>query len=142
MWIAGLAMFVGLLMSPNGWAWWMDVHSVQGREMDGLVYYSVNGVKLTLNDPQSFAGSKPRERTVYFLSSDPADGALSNTGNQLLDWGLTAGPGAIGLVLLAAGFAKRQRRNRPGVDESAQSFGHGIPSEMIRALTPRNNPKA
>lgn len=132
-------MFIALLLTPNGWGWWMDVHSVQGRELDGLVYYSVKGVNFTLNDPQTFPGSKPRQRIVFYLSSQPSSGSLHNTANEVIDWGLTAGPGAVGFVLLATGFAKRHRRKSSlSASDPADSFGHGIPSGTIRAIVSRD----
>jgi hypothetical protein len=137
--MVGLAMFIGVLMSPAEWGWWVDAHSAQGREVDGLVYYSVNGMHYTVADPLSFVGSKPRGRTVYYLGSQPSDGSLHNIGNELLDWSLTAGPGAIGLVLLATGFAPRYRLNGMAGDRDLRdSFGHGIPSETIRDIVSRN----
>ena len=92
LWMVGLAMLVAILLSPNGWGWWMDVHSVQGHEIDGVVSYTVNGANYSVSDPQSFPGSRPRQRTVYYLSSQPSTSSLHNTGNEVFDWGLTAGP--------------------------------------------------
>ena len=138
-WLIGLAWFVSILMSVNGVNWWLNVRSVQGREMDGLVYYSAQGSNYTVNDPQSFAGAKPRTRTVYYISSQPGNGSLSNTGNEVLDWSLTAGPGAIGLLLLGAGFVKRyQRSRRSRTDSRTGSFGDGIPDDTIQQLLGRN----
>ncbi len=138
-WLVGLVWFSTILMSSNGVNWWLNTHSVRGRETDGLVYYSVGGVHYTLNDPQSFPGSRPRTVTAYYLPSDPGDATLHNTATQVLDWGLTVGPGALGLGLFAAGFVKRRGRSRrPELGERADSFGHGIPAETIRALMPPN----
>jgi hypothetical protein len=138
-WIAGLAMLISILMSPNGWAWWMDVHSVQGREIDGLVYYTVNGVNYSVNDPQSFAGSQPHHRAVYYLTSQPSNASLHNTGNEAFDWGLTAGPGVLGAILVAAGFAQRARYKRVAKSRDTDgSFGNGIPSETIKEIVERN----
>jgi len=134
-WLVGVVMLSAILMSPNGWQWWMDVHSVTGQEQDGLVYYSVNGARHSINDPNSFAGSRPAERTVYYLASDPGAGSLHNTANEALDWGITAGPGALGLALLARGFIKRRRiRETAQEADLPDSYGHGIPSETIKAI--------
>jgi hypothetical protein len=137
--MVGLAMLGAILMSPNGREWWMDVHSVHGREIDGLVYYTVNGVNYTVSDPQSVASSRPHERTVYFLSTQPSDGSLHNTENQVVDWASTVGPGAVGAIFLAGGFLRRTRhQKRARLLDPHRSFGHGIPSETIHALLERN----
>lgn len=137
--LVGLLMLVTIIMTPDGWAWWMDVHSVQGRQIDGLVYYSVDGVNYTVNDPQVPPGGRPQQTTVYYVSSQPSDGSLNNTGTQLVDWGSTAGPGAAGLILLATGLVRSWRGRRPAGSHGAQeSFGHGIPSETIKAIMDRN----
>lgn len=138
-WLVGLAWFVSILMSTDGVNWWLNARSVQGRELDGLVYYSVQGSNYTVNDPQTFAGAKPRTRTVYYLSSQPGNGSLSNTGNEVLDWSLTAGPGAIGVLLLGAGFVKRYERSRRSPsDGRSDSFGNGIPEETIQQMLGRS----
>ncbi len=138
-WLIGLIWFLTIVMSNNGLDWWLNVSSVQGRDMGGLVYYSVDGVNHTVNDPQSFPGSPTRTRTVYYLPSNPGDATLSNTASQILDWGLTAGPGAIGLGLFATGFAKRRRRStRAGAQDEPDSFGNGIPTETIKEIVARN----
>jgi hypothetical protein len=137
-WIVGLVFVVAILLSPNGWGWWLDVHSVQGSEVDGLVYYSVHGANFTLSDPKSLGGGPRRQRTVYYLSSQPSDGSLSNTSTEVLDWGLTVGFGAAGLALLAVGFAMRARRNRLAKLRNPDSFGQGIPSDTIKAILDRN----
>lgn len=140
-WLVGLVMLGGILLTPNGWGWWLDVHSVQGHEIDGIVYYVVNGASYTLNDPQSFPGDRPRSKTVYYLPSQPDNASLHNTGNEVIDWGLTVGPGALGAVLLASGFAKRARRNKSAQSrDERNSFGQGIPAETIRALIQRDHP--
>lgn len=137
--LVGLAMLAGIIMSPNGWAWWMDVHSVQGREIDGLVYYRVDAVNYTLDDPVAGPGGRPQHRTVYYLSSQPSDGSLHNTGTQVLDWGATAGPGLLGLILLATGLARHTRDQSARRSHDRQgSFGQGIPSETIKAIVDRN----
>jgi hypothetical protein len=138
-WMVGLVMLIAILLSPNGWGWWMDVHSVQGREINGLVFYTINGANYSVNDPQSFPGGRPHQRTVYYLSSQPSNGSLHNTGNEVIDWGLTAGPGVAGAILLATGFATRARRNRLAKSRHVHdSFGQGIPSETIKAIVERN----
>lgn len=137
-WLAGLAMFCAILMSPNGRQWWLDVHAVQGRETGGLVYYSVGGTNYTLDDPNAFAGSATRERTVYYLQSDPGGGALHNSANEILDWGLTAGPGALGVALLVTGFARRGRQRKRVAGDAPDAFGQGIPAETIQAIVRRN----
>ena len=138
-WLVGLVWFTTILMSSNGLNWWLHSRSVQGRETDGLVYYSVAGVRYTLNDPQTFPGARPRIVTAYYLPSDPGDATLHNTATQILDWGLTVGPGATGAGLFAAGFVKRQKRSRQtGLGDRADTFGHGLPAETIRALIPRS----
>lgn len=142
-WLVGVVMLMAILMSPNGWAWWMDTHSTRGHETGGLVYYNVDGVNYTINDPNSFAGSQSRERTVYYLSSDPSNGSLNNTGNEVIDWGLTAGPGGAGAVLLLLGFARRARRTRRVSSRDPHgSFGDGIPSATIRAIVEQNKPRS
>lgn len=137
--LVGLAMLVSILMSPNGWGWWMEVHSVQGHEAGGLVYYRVDGANYTLDDPEAAPGGRPQQRTVYYLSSQPSDGSLNNTGTQVLDWGSTAGPGAVGLLLLATGLVRHARARRARTSQDGQdSFGQGIPPETIRAIMDRN----
>ncbi len=137
--LAGLLMLAAIIMSPDGWAWWVDVHSVQGRETNGLVYYSVDGVNYTVNDPQASPGGPPQQRTVYYLSSQPSDGSLHNAGNEVVDWGSTAGPGAVGLILLATGLVRNSRgRRRAKSYDARESFGHGIPSETVKAIVDRN----
>ncbi|HET6964867.1 MAG TPA: hypothetical protein VFH58_08845 [Acidimicrobiales bacterium] len=137
--LVGLAMLASILMSPNGWAWWMDVHSVQGREVGGLVYYRVDGVSYTLDDAGAAPGGGPHQRTVYYLSAQPSDGALNNVGTQVLDWGSTAGPGAVGLLLLATGLVRHARARRARTSQDGQdTFGQGIPPETVRAIVDRN----
>jgi hypothetical protein len=139
LWMVGLAMLVAILLSPNGWGWWMDVHSVQGHEIDGVVSYTVNGANYSVSDPQSFPGSRPRQRTVYYLSSQPSTSSLHNTGNEVFDWGLTAGPAVAGTILVAVGFAARARRHRLAKSRDVHnSFGQGIPSETINEIVGRN----
>lgn len=138
-WGIGLIWFLTIVMSAGGLDWWVNVHSVQGREQDGLVYYSVDGTKYTANDPQAYPGSKPQPRTVYYLPSQPSDGTLHNTADQVLDWGLTAGPGALGLGLFMVGWAKRYNRSRrTTASDRPGSFGHGLPPETVRALLARS----
>ena len=138
-WLIGLVGFLTIWMSADGLDWWLNVHSVQGREQDGLVYYSVNGTNYSANDPGTFAGGAPHPRTVYYLASQPGDGTVNNTPTQILDWGLTVGPGAIGLVLFVIGFAKRRQRSRREANADGRgSFGQGIPPETIRALMKRD----
>jgi hypothetical protein len=140
LWLLAAAMLGGILLSPHGWQWWMDVHSVQGHEKDGLVYYSVRGANYSLNDPHSFSGSTPTTRTVYFLASDPGSGSLHNTLNQVIDWGSTVGPAAIGSALLVTGFVQRSRRRRAAAARDlTESFGYGISSETVRSILARNS---
>lgn len=138
-WLVGFIWFLSIVMSADGLSWWLNVHTVQGQEQDGLVYYSVGGTRYTVDDPQSFPGSKPRTMTVYYLPSQPNDATLHNTANQVIDWSLTAAPGVLGLGLFVVGFAKRSGRSRrANASALPDSFGSGIPSETIRALLARD----
>jgi hypothetical protein len=138
-WFVGLAMLISILMTPNGWGWWHDAHSTQGRESGGIVEYTVNGINYSVDDVQASPNSPLRRRTVYYLSSQPSNGSLHTTFNEVLDWTLTAGPGALGAILLTTGFARRARyRKRTQSRDSHGSFGQGIPSGTIRALIERN----
>ena len=114
LWVIGLALFGSILISPHGWQWWMDVRSVQGHEQDGIVYYSVGGAHQTIADQNS---DRSGPATVYFLASDPSDGSLHNTANQVIDWSATTGPVAVGTALMVAGLVKRRRRRLARADD-------------------------
>lgn len=132
-------MLMAILLSPSGRGWWLDVQSVQGHEIDGLVFYTVDGSNYSVNDPQWLTGEAPRQRTVYYVPTQPSDGSLENTANQVLDWGSTIGPGVIGATLLAAGFVRRSRlRRRAASLDPHHSFGHGLPPATVKALLERN----
>jgi hypothetical protein len=138
-WIVGLAMLLSIILTPNGWGWWMNFQSVKGREIGGLVYYSVNGMKFSVDDLGAPPGSPPHPRTVYYLRSDPSTGSLHVAANEAVDWGSTAGPGLSGAILISAGFARRARhRELARSRDSHDSFGQGIPSGTVRALLDRN----
>lgn len=138
-WLLGLVWFIAILMSTNGVDWWLNVQTARGHELDGLVYYSVDGSRYTVDDPQAFAGSGSRWRAVYYLASQPADGVLHNTATEALDWGGTAGPGAIGLALFGIGFVRRKQRSlRARTADPSGSFGHGIPDQTIKEILARD----
>jgi hypothetical protein len=133
--LAGSAMLLAILLSPHGWQWWLDAHQVHGREQAGTVYYSFEGRNGTVDDVHS--ETRTGLRDVYVIAADPYHGALVNAPTVLLDWSVTAGPGVIGVVLLAYGFIRRSRiRNRQRAVEliGAEQHGYAIPTEVIRNI--------
>lgn len=134
--------FLGsILLTPHGWQWWVDAKTVPGHEEGGLVYYSFQGSRYTISDPDpNSTASGPR--TVYVIAADPSSGRLSNDGTVILDWSLTAGPAAIGVGLAVTGFAKRRSRRRPRTPVADDTFGRGLPSEVVRHITATNQPRA
>lgn len=140
-WLAGLAMLCSILMTPDGWGWWMDVHATPGHEADGIVYYDVAGNHYTVTDPQWLSGSAPHARAVYYLADEPGGGSLHDVGTKVIDWSATAGPGVVGAAFVAAGFRKRTRRKRlSDSQDRRESFGYGIPADTISAILGRDAP--
>ena len=134
-WVAGFALFVSILLSSSGLQWWLDVHSVRGYEQGGLAIYSVGGKSYAADDVNSY---RTGPVTVYYIPSDPSKGSVHDA-TQAIDWAVTGGPGALGVVLLSIGVLRRgrQRKKQAAADPNA-NFGHGIPAETMSALLERN----
>jgi len=133
----GLLMLGSILLSPNGWQWWLDAKAVRGHEQDGIVSYSFEGQNWSIDDPHSLSRTGPR--TVYVIAVDPGDGALVNTPTAILDWTLTTGPGVLGIGLVVIGFLRRSRtrhRQMSYDQDASDTYGHGIPSTVIHRTTP------
>jgi hypothetical protein len=121
--VLGTVFVASILLSPGGWEWWLDARAVHGTETGGVVSYSYGGRTYSLDHAGSNGGGP---RTVYLIPSDPAHGTLSETPTLLLDWGLTAGPYALAVALVAFGVAKRRRRDRELREGDLDSFGRGL----------------
>ena len=122
-----------ILLSPDGWQWWLTAKTVHGSEQDGLVYYTYGGSNYAVSDPNSL---RTGSRTVYVISSNPSAGALSDAGT-ILDWTVTAGPVVVAAGFVAWGFRRRSQINRRhaarqnGVEGTS---GGGLDSETVRRL--------
>lgn len=133
--LLGLAMLFAVLLSPNGWQWWLDAHQVQGHESDGVVTYSYQAQNWTVDDSRSPTRSGPR--TVYVIANAPYAGALVNTPTVILDWATVGGSGLLGAGLLALGFIRRSgmRRRQLEVEQGGFSpHGYAIPTSVIRGI--------
>jgi len=132
--VVGVVFLVLLLLSPDGWQWWMDVKTVHGQEQSGVVSYSYRGLHYTVDDVGSLRSGP---RLVYLIPSDPADGALKVRANQIFDWSITAGPLLIAVAFVSAGFVHKSR-NRRRLDAARSSsqgaYGLGLDEETIRRL--------
>ncbi len=130
--LVAFAFLGSILLTPHGWQWWLDAKTVPGHEQGGLVYYSYQGANYAIPDPHPHGGGP---RTVYLIAADPTSGKLKNTPTEVLDWAVTAGPAAIGVGLALAGFARRRSRRRPRLHVADDTFGMGLPSDVVRKLT-------
>lgn len=133
--LLGFAMLLAVLLSSNGWQWWLDAHQVHGRESDGVVSYSFKGQEWTVVDTKSATRSGPR--TVYVIATAPGDGALTNTPTVVLDWILVGGPALVGGALLSLAFIRRSqlRQRRVEIERSGSDpQGGGIPSDLIKQI--------
>ena len=131
----GFVLLFSILLSPHGWQWWLDAKAVHGNETNGIVLYSFNGQKWSVDDPHSQTRSGPR--TVYVIAADPANAALVNTPTVVLDWSATVGPALVGIGLLWCGFVSRSRRRRrqhDAIEGSLDSFGKGLPSSVVQGI--------
>ena len=131
--VVGPILLLSILLTPHGWQWWLDAKSVPGHEAQGIVYYTFEGQRWTIDDTGSATRTGPR--TVYVIAADPADGALTNTPTVALDWSVTCGPIVAGLALLSLGFRRRSVVRRRSAESIPTGYGSGIPSEVIRRIT-------
>jgi hypothetical protein len=132
--VLGLVFLVSILLTPDGWQWWLNAKTVHGHEQDGIVYYSYRGTNYTVNDPNSLrTGTHP----VYLISSKPYAPQLTETGTQVFDWTVTGGPVLVAAGFVAWGFRRRSqmnRRNTIDAKDSQATFGGGLDSPTVRRL--------
>jgi hypothetical protein len=132
--ILGTLFIVLILLSPGGWQWWMDVNTVHGQERDGVVFYSYRGQSYTADDLDS---QRSGPRLVFLVPSDPSDGALKVRANQIFDWSITAGPYAVAVAFVAAGFVHKRRNQKAASSLSAGGYGSGLDEDTIHRLLAR-----
>jgi hypothetical protein len=132
--VLGLVLLVSILLTPDGWEWWLNAKTVPGHEQDGIVYYSYRGTNYAVNDPDSLrTGPHP----VYLISSKPYAAELTETGTRVFDWAVTGGPVLVAAGFVAWGFRRRSqmnRRNTVGANDSQAPFGGGLDSPTVRRL--------
>jgi hypothetical protein len=132
--VVGVVFLILILLSPDGWQWWMDVKTVHAQEQNGIVSYSYRGHDYTIDDIGSLRSGP---RVVYLIPSDPADGALKTRFNRTFDWSITAGPLLIAVVFVSAGFVHKglnRRRLDAARSSSEGSYGLGLDEDTIRRL--------
>jgi hypothetical protein len=126
----GTVFLLAILISPGSWEWWSG-KQVMGNEQNGVVYYSYQGRNYSLDDVNSF---RTGPRPVWFDPSNPSNAVLTVAVARVSDTALTAGPYALALVFLAAGFRRRRRNRRRQQDPSFDPFiayGEGIDQVTI-----------
>jgi hypothetical protein len=136
--VVSVLFLMSILLTPDGWQWWLNAKTVHGSEQDGIVYYTYGGTNYAVNDPDSL-GTGPR--VVYLISSKPWAGALTDTGNRVLDWTVTGGPVLVATGFVAWGFRRRSHINRRRTDANhpEATFGEGLDSGVVRRLIAEQN---
>jgi hypothetical protein len=132
------------LQSPSVVLW--TGIKVQGTTQNGLTYYSYRGESYAIDNKKAAAGDSRKTPTTVWLShGDPTDSSkayIENPFNRWLDFSFTLMWWAFGVLILAAGFLRRQLRLRRKI-ETMGEFGRGISDELVRRqLQQRQQPVA
>jgi hypothetical protein len=137
--VLGVLFLLSILLSPDGWQWWLNAKTLHGREQDGIVYYSYRGMNYAVNDPDSL---RQGSHLVYLIPSKPYAGELNETGNRVFDWAVTGGPVFVAAGFVAWGFRRRTQINRRKTTDGKDSegtFGEGLDRTTVRRLIAEQN---
>ncbi len=129
--VIGALFFVSIILSPKGWEWWMHSQAIHGMERDGIIYYTYRGENYSIDDPSSM---RTGPRTVWVIPSDPADAAVHGAPTIVLDWLVTLGPAATGVVCFGVGFAMKRRKTRENEAFAQDGFGCGLGATLDQVV--------
>lgn len=122
---------VSLEAQSQNWVYYTGDH-VTGTVQGGIVYYRVEGVQYTLDDPQVPQPADGTKVGVYYPAGDPSAGLLDRP-VRWVEWaGMLTWFVAAGLLLLVAGLRRardRRRRSAAAADEA-----HWWPTRSQRSV--------